>query len=90
MHRDSQEVRKQAATTRASVGNRRTAMKVLQRKSQGVVLVYELEPMVVNAGPRLLVFESVKSVYQTENFPDDWRRLADEDLIAIQKRIQTQ
>ena len=61
-------------------------MKVLQRKSQGVVLVYELEPMVVNAGPRLLVFESVKSVQQFEHFPDDWRRLSDDDLIAISKR----
>lgn len=61
-------------------------MKVLQRKSQGVVLVYELEPMVVNAGPRLLVFESVKSVTQVENFPDDWRRLSDDELIAISRR----
>lgn len=60
-------------------------MKVLQRKSQGVVLVYELEPMVVNAGPRLLVFESVKSVKQVELFPDDWRRLADDDLIALSR-----
>ena len=61
-------------------------MKVLQRKSQGVVLVYELEPMVVNAGPRLLVFESVKKVTQVEQFPDDWRRLSDDDLIAISRR----
>lgn len=86
MQRDSQEVRQQQQTTRASVGNRRTAMKVLQRKSQGVVLVYELEPMVVNAGPRLLVFETVKATKQTEEFPDDWRRLSDDDLIAISKR----
>lgn len=86
MHRDSQEVRQQQRTTRASVGNRRTAMKVLQRKSQGVVLVYELEPMIVNAGPRLLVFESVKTTRQVEQFPDDWRRLSDDDLIAISKR----
>ena len=61
-------------------------MKVLQRKSQGVVLVYELEPMVVNGGPRLLCFETIKSVTQVEHFPDDWRRLSDDDLIAIQKR----
>jgi hypothetical protein len=86
VHRDSQEVRQQQQTTRASVGNRRTAMKVVQRKSQGVVLVYELEPMVVNAGPRLLVFESVKTTKQVEQFPDDWRRLSDDDLIAISKR----
>ena len=89
MHRDSQEVRQQQQTTRASVGNRRTAMKVLQRKSQGVVLVYELEPMVVNAGPRLLCFESVKTTRQIEQFPDDWRRLADDDLIAL-SRSKTQ
>jgi hypothetical protein len=86
VQRDSQEIRRQQSTTRASVGNRRTAMKVLQRKSQGVVLVYELEPMVVNTGPRLLVFESVKSVNQVETFPDDWRRLSDDDLIAISRR----
>jgi hypothetical protein len=87
VQRDSQEVRQQQSTTRASVGNRRTAMKVLQRKSQGVVLVYELEPMVVGSGPRILCFESIKSLKQVEQFPDDWRRLSDEDLIAIQKRL---
>ena len=86
MRRDSQEVKPPAVTaTRASVGNRRTAMKVLHRKSQGMVLVYELEPTIVNAGPRLLVFESVKATKQIETFPDDWRKLADDDLIALSR-----
>jgi hypothetical protein len=74
-----------ASATRASVGNRRTAMKVLHRKSQGMVLVYELEPTVVNAGPRLLVFESVKTVKQLERYPDDWRKLSDDELIALSR-----
>ena len=74
-----------SSATRASVGNRRTAMKVLHRKSQGMVLVYELEPTIVNAGPRLLVFESVKATKQLEKFPDDWRKLSDDDLIALSR-----
>ena len=86
MRRDSQEVKPPAVTaTRASVGNRRTAMKVLHRKSQGMVLVYELEPTIVNAGPRLLVFESVKATKQLETFPDDWRKLPDDELIALSR-----
>ena len=60
-------------------------MKVLHRKSQGMVLVYELEPTIVNAGPRLLAFESVKATKQIEKFPDDWRKLADDDLIALSR-----
>jgi hypothetical protein len=60
-------------------------MKVLQRKSQGMVLVYELEPTIVNAGPRLLVFESVKAVKQLERFPDDWRKMSDDELIALSR-----
>ena len=64
-------------------------MKVLHRKSQGMVLVYELEPTIVNAGPRLLVFESVKATKQLEKFPDDWRKLSDDELIAL-SRPQTQ
>ena len=86
MRRDSQEVKQPPVTaTRASVGNRRTAMKVLHRKSQGMVLVYELEPTVVNAGPRLLVFESVKATKHLEIFPDNWRALSDDDLIALSR-----
>jgi hypothetical protein len=85
VRRDSQEVKQPVSATRASVGNRRTAMKVLHRKSQGMVLVYELEPTVVNAGPRLLVFESVKATKQLEIFPDNWRALSDDDLIALSR-----
>jgi hypothetical protein len=87
VRRDSQEVKQPPnnSATRASVGNRRTAMKVLHRKSQGMVLVYELEPTIVNAGPRLLVFESVKATKQIEIFPNDWRTLPDDDLIALSR-----
>jgi hypothetical protein len=60
-------------------------MKVLHRKSQGMVLVYELEPTIVNAGPRLLVFETVKVTKQIEEFPDDWRKLSDDELIALSR-----
>lgn len=89
--RDSQEVKQQQthSATRATVGNRRTAMKVLQRKSQGMVLVYELEPSVVNAGPPLLVFESVTRKAQIENFPSNWRALTDDELIAISRTKQS-
>jgi hypothetical protein len=83
--RDSQEVKPVTSATRATVGNRRTAMKVLQRKSQGMVLVYELEPTVVSAGPSLLVFESVMRKAQIEHYPSNWRTLSDDDLIALSR-----
>lgn len=60
-------------------------MKVLHRSSQGTVLVYELEPTIVNEGPRLLVFESMKTTARLEHFPDDWRKLGDDELIALSR-----
>jgi len=49
-----------------------------------MVLVYEAEPA-ANAGPRNLVFESGTGRSRLDQYPPDWRVLADRDLLALIK-----
>ena len=60
-------------------------MRMMHRKSQGIVAVYEQDPTAAEAGTRNLVFESVTSCTRVENFPSEWQRLSDDDLAAIRK-----
>jgi hypothetical protein len=71
-------------SARDSVGSRRTAMRML-RDSKGVVLVYEQDPSAKDQGPPTLVFESVRFTAHLQQFPADWRRLSDPELLAIGK-----
>ena len=91
-HRNSQEITlptPQPAVprpkARSTVGLRRTAMRVMQRKSQGIVAVYEQDPVVENAGTRTLVFESPSSCTRLANFPKDWQLLSDDELSALRR-----
>ena len=51
----------------------------------GMVVIYEADPAVAE-GPRALVFESTRGKTRLEQYPSDWRRLADRDLIALSRR----
>ena len=82
MQRNSREM--PAPSARTSAGFRRTAMRVMQRKSQGIVAVYEQDPTVARAGQRSLVFETPRSCTRVTQFPEGWQRLSDDELVALQ------
>lgn len=77
-----------APNPRQTLGTRRTAMRMMHRKSQGLVAVYEQDPTAAEAGTRKLVFESLTSCTRIENFPSEWHRLSDEELAAIRRAQQ--
>jgi len=81
-HRNSREV---AAPGRKTLGTRRTAMRVMHRKSVGVMAVYEQDPTVAESGTRMLVFESPSLCTRVADFPAEWQRLSDEELVAIRR-----
>ena len=66
-------------------GTRRTKMRVMQRKSVGVMAVYEQDPTVDNAGSRMLVFEMPAGSKKVSEFPPEWHRLTDDELAAIRR-----
>ena len=66
-------------------GSRRTALRVMHRKSSGIVMVYEQDATAAEAGARTLVFESPTSRAQVERFPAEWHRLSDDELAALRK-----
>jgi hypothetical protein len=70
---------------RSSAGTRRTAMRMMHRKSVGLLAVYEQDPTVAEAGTRKLVFESLTSCTRVDSFPSEWQRLSDEELAAIRR-----
>lgn len=81
--RDSREI--PAPSARHTMGTRRTKMRVLHRKSQGIVAVYEQDPTVAEAGSRTLVFESTTKCTRVTDFPPEWQRLSEDELVAIQR-----
>lgn len=83
MDRPSQELR--APSARSTLGARRTKMRVLHRRSQGIVAVYEQDPTADEAGSRTLVFESPAKCVRVSQFPAEWQRLSDDELVAIQR-----
>lgn len=87
MDRPSQEMRAPIApSARQTLGARRTKMRVLHRRSQGIVAVYEQDPTAADvATPRTLVFETPVSCTKITQFPLEWQRLSDDELVAIQR-----
>ena len=73
---------------RLTLGTRRTAMRMMHRKSQGLVAVYEQDPTADQAGKRALVFESLVSSTRLENFPSEWHRLTDDELTELGRSSQ--
>jgi hypothetical protein len=70
--------------SRETIGGRRAAMRVVQAGMR-MVVVYEQDPVVVESGPRTLVFESGESIVRLTHYPADWRKLKDDDLLALPK-----
>lgn len=71
----------------ATRGTRRTAMRVMQRKSVGMMAVYEQDPVAQDAGCRMLVFECPTGSKRTSEFPTEWHRLTDDELAALRRRV---
>lgn len=82
-NRKSQEVRAQRMNQ--TMGTRRTQMRVMQRKSVGIVAVYEQDPIASEAGSRTLVFESPTVKVRLTNFPAEWQRLSDDQLSELRR-----
>ena len=83
MNRRSSENFWGTAKVRNTVGGRRAAMRVLMDNLNGMVVVYEHETSSVEEGPRNLVFESTTGVTRLDVYPEHWRRMSDEALLAL-------
>ena len=70
--------------SRETIGGRRAAMRVVQAGSR-MVVVYEQEPSATDPGPRTLVFESGDSITRLTQYPADWRKLRDDELLGLPK-----
>jgi hypothetical protein len=68
---------------RNTVGGRRAAIRVLMDNFTGMVVAYEQESTANEAGPRRLVFESAAVIIKVDAYPEHWRRLSDEALLAL-------
>ena len=87
MDRPSQEMRAPSiSSARNTLGARRTKMRVLHRKSQGIVAVYEQDPTLDDT-TRSLVFESPVKCTRLSQFPAEWQRMSDDELIALQRAV---
>lgn len=71
------------ARVRNTIGGRRAAMRVVVDRLNGMVVVYEQDATSMEDGPRILVFESPSGVLRLDRFPEDWRRMSDEALLAL-------
>ena len=67
---------------RNTVGGRRAAIRVLMDNFTGMVVAYEQEATGPD-GPRRLVFESAAVIIKVDNYPEHWRRMGDEALLAL-------
>jgi len=58
-------------------------MRVMMDSLNGMVVVYEQDAAPGEPGPRTLVFETQASSVRLETFPEEWRRLDEEALLAL-------
>lgn len=70
--------------SRETVGGRRAAMRVVMAGSR-MVIVYEQDPTATDSGARTLVFESGDSIVRLAAYPAEWRKMRDEELLALPK-----
>jgi hypothetical protein len=71
------------AKVRTTVGGRRAAMRVVMDRLNGMVIIYEQDMTNIEGGPRSLVFESTSGVIRLDAFPENWRKMGDEALLAL-------
>jgi hypothetical protein len=58
-------------------------MRVVMDRLNGMVIVYEQDATSIEGGPRNLVFESTSGVIRLDQYPDEWRRMGDDALLAL-------
>jgi hypothetical protein len=58
-------------------------MRVIRTPPQGMVLVYEVDPAKGARDPSSLIFESGGGRTRLIEYPRDWRRMSDADLLAL-------
>ena len=73
----------ETASTRQSRASQRFAMRVIHEEGRGVVLVYETAASSSANAPRTLVFEWANASAELAHFPADWRKLGDDELLAL-------
>jgi len=69
-------------STVSQAGSRRAAMRVVQ-DGDSVMLVYEFETGMLAEGPPTLVFERTGARRELTQFPVDWRRMSDSQLVEL-------
>jgi len=72
-----------SSQVRSTIGGRRAAMRVVMDRLNGMVIVYEQDATTVEGGPRNLVFESPSGVIRLDSYPEEWRRMSDDALLAL-------
>ncbi|MEK7401871.1 MAG: hypothetical protein AABZ80_05855 [Gemmatimonadota bacterium] len=60
-------------------------MRIMQRKSVGMVAVFEQDPASGDAGARVLVFESPTFTTRVVNYPAEWQRMTDDELSQLRR-----
>jgi hypothetical protein len=68
---------------RSTIGGRRAAMRVVLDRLNGMIVVYEQDTTNLPDGPRQLVFESPTGNIRLDAYPEEWRRMSDEALLAL-------
>lgn len=80
--------RGQESAARPSRASQRYAMRVIHEDGRGVVLVYETGPTSSANGPRTLVFEWANASAELAQYPADWRKLGDDELLALRGGLE--
>jgi len=73
----------EGAVARSTRASQRYAMRVIHEDGRGVVLVYETAMTSTGNGPRTLVFEWANASAELAQYPADWRKLGDDELLAL-------
>jgi len=72
-------------TGRRTLATRVTRVRLVQRKSIGMMAVYEADPAETGSDARSLVFEWGTMRTRTTEFPDQWQTLSDDELADIRR-----
>ena len=79
---EHEELDRPRRSTISAAGSRRAAMRVVQ-DGDSMMLVYEFETGMLAEGPPTLVFERTGARRELTEFPVDWRRMSDTQLVAL-------
>ena len=71
---------------RRTLATRVTRVRLVQRKSIGMMAVYEADPAETGPDGRALVFEWGTMRTRATQFPEQWQALSDDELAAIRRR----